>query len=679
MAGTAHERASHPKPLRYHLRFQIIPGENVERDARILADFCRKHGIEEVVLFFAAEEWNNGLLSAEEEDMWFDTIRRVKPIMDKAGLVTSLNPWMTVLHLARGRRFPEDRGFRPTVSPLGEISKACASFADPEWRSYIYNLFGRFAKLGFRVIWVEDDFRYHNHGPLTWGGGFEPEVLDRFARKVGRPVTREEVVKNILAPGEPHPWRAKWMETWREIQLEVARGLAEAVAENAPGKTKLGLMSSHPSAHSAEGRDWHKLFNALSIDGQVAHRPHFAGYGESPGKAKAFSIMMLDVQRGFRTARCEVAPEVENFPFTNWNKSDIQTWAEMALCMFYGSDALLLDLFPFSGNPADEEPQIGELLDRSRPGLEWISVRFSKDLRTRGVGIPWRQDAQEHVRTVEGRSMGELDATSFGPGHLLLPFGVPVSADRQGVNAIFGSLAWAFDDDEIRRMLSGGLLLDGVSADILCQRGFGPHIGVDFRGWADREESTYSVEMVVSEEAGVRKGLYLNANLLPRLGIAEPREGAREWSVIITPERERVGAGIVVYENGLGGRVVTYAAPDPASLPPSYHRQEIAQSAISFLAVGGFPSAMVTGGANLMPIHFEGDGRHFAVILNGSPDAARPVVRMGGVAGEPREATILAPLAEPVEAEVSVIPGGEAVTVISETAVPYLGYLVLEW
>ena len=125
--------------------------------------------------------------------------------------------------------------------------------------------------------------------------------------------------------------------------------------------------------------------------------------------------------------------------------------------------------------------------------------------------------------------------------------------------------------------------------------------------------------------------------------------------------------------------MVTYAAPDPASLPPSYHRQEIAQSAISFLAAGGFPSAMVTGGANLMPIHFEGDGRHFAVILNGSPDAARPVVRMSGVAGEPREAAILAPLAEPVKAEVSVIPGGEAVTVISETAVPYLGYLVLEW
>jgi len=66
--------AGSPKRLRYHLRFQIAPGPNVERNARALARFCAERGVEEVVLFFAAEEWNNGLLSAEEEDLWFETI-----------------------------------------------------------------------------------------------------------------------------------------------------------------------------------------------------------------------------------------------------------------------------------------------------------------------------------------------------------------------------------------------------------------------------------------------------------------------------------------------------------------------------------------------------------------------------------------------------------------------------
>lgn len=667
------------KPLRYHLRFQIIPGKNVEKDAHLLADFCKTYGVEEVVLFFAAEEWNNGLLSAKEEDIWFDTVKRTKSILEKAGTIVSLNPWMTVLPCDRGRIFPSGRKFKPMVSPTGEVSKACASFVDPNWRRYIYKLYARFSKLGFRVIWVEDDFRYHNHAPLTWGGGFEPEVLKRFAKKIGSEVSRKEVIKNILKPGEPHPWRAKWMETWQEIQLEVANGIAKAVAENTPIETKIGLMSSLPSTHSIEGRDWQKLFEAFSINGKVAHRPNYAGYGETHGKNKDYSIMMLDIQRNFRPVSCEVAPEVENFPFTNWNKSDSMTWAEMALCMFYGSEALLLDLFPFSGNPSNEEPKIGELLDKSRPALEWISAKFSKNLQTCGLGLPWRQNAQAHVNINEGQSMDELNASPFEPGHFLLPYGVPVSASRQNVNAILGSLAWAFSSKEILKILSGGLLLDGVSAEILCQRGFGEYIGVKFKGWKKREESKYSLEMVISKETGVREGFYFNINLLPCLGTLEPRNGANEWTTIITPEKRRFGAGMVACKNKLGGRVVTCAVPNPASLPRNYQRQVITQKAVDFLAGGKFTFSMATGGPYLLPMHFKGKNKHYMVVFNGSPDGAKPVVRIDDAIIKLKQATLLAPLAEPVEAKFNIVFREKTATIICMTELPYLGFIVLEW
>ena len=95
---------------RYHLRFQIAPGPNLVADSQILADFCNQHNVEEVVLFVAAEELNNGLLSETEETQWFDTIRTAKQILENAGIVVSLNPWMTVLHTDRGRHFPPDTG-----------------------------------------------------------------------------------------------------------------------------------------------------------------------------------------------------------------------------------------------------------------------------------------------------------------------------------------------------------------------------------------------------------------------------------------------------------------------------------------------------------------------------------------------------------------------------------------
>jgi hypothetical protein len=663
----------------YHLRFQIIPGPNVERDARDLVRFCRRHRVEEVLLFFAAEEWNNGLLSRAEEDLWFTTVAQAKAILEKGGVTVSLNPWMTTLHTDRGRRFPKDRPFAPTVSASGQACKACASFADPAWRRYIENLYGRFAGLGFRVLWVEDDFRFHNHGPLVWGGGFEPEILRLFSRRIGRKVSRAEVVRNILKPGEPHPWRRLWMDTWRDLHLDTARGIARAVARASAGRSTIGCMTSGLSAHSIEGRDWQKFFAAFSIHGRVAHRPHFAGYQESIGAQRWYPVAMLESQKDLRPAGCEVAPEIENFPFTAWSKSDSLTWSDMAISYLQGSHALLLDLFPFSGNPASAEPRVGRLLDQSRPALEWLKTRFPARLESVGVGFPWKEDAQAHVRTAAGKAMTEFNAHPYGPAAFLLSYGVPMSSRIGPVNGLFGSLAWAFSDRELRDLLGRGLLLDGESADILLRRGFGSLIGLASGVWKGREEAPYAVEEVVSRAAGVRPGTFFNANLLPRMFQLEPGPGAEEWSRILTPERRRFGAGMVAFRNRLGGRIVTYAAPNPADLPRCFHRQTMAQAAVRFLAGETFAGVLVTGGPHLMPLHFRDRGRGVVAVLNGSPDPARPVLELAAApAGRPR-ATLLAPLARPRPMRVSVVRRGNGVTVRTGRDVPYLGLLVMDW
>lgn len=665
---------------RYHLRFQVLPGPNVRRDALDLKRFCLQHGVEDVVLFFAAEEWNNGLLSPREEEAWFDTIRTTTTILARAGMAVSLNPWMTVLGPTRGRVFPKGRKFAPAVSPLGEISRGVASFADPVWQQYIWDLYGRFATLGFRVIWIEDDFRYHNHAPLTWGSGFDPLTLDRFAKMVGRPVTREEVVRNILAPGVPHPWRALWMENWCEIQLDVARGLADAIRRNSPGGTKLGLMSSLPAVHSIEGRDWHALFDALSVDGQVAHRPHFAPYSEQTGQNKGLISLALDSQRPLRPTVCEVAPEIENSPMTRWTKSDAQTWSEMVMAQCFACDALLLDLFPFAANSAGDEPQIGHLLDRSRPALAWMGKRLTSSLRTRGVGCPWRDDAQARIRTSAGIAMTELDANTWGPCQFLAPYGVSVAAGRQAVNGLFGRLAWAFDDQELRDLLSGGLLLDGVSADILCQRGFGELIGIQPDGFVERESSTYALEVVASTRTGLRKGHYAECNQVLRvLRIPRVLQGAEEWTTLITPEKKRVGAAVVAFANRLGGRVVTYAVPNPASVNRTFQRQIMTHRVVRFLAANRFDATLVTGAPFSTPVHFEEPGRVVVVIGNGSPDAAMPEIRIGSVKTRPAAATLLRPLEKPRKASITTMVGPKGVTIQTRDAIPFHGFLVLEW
>ncbi|MBN1435826.1 MAG: hypothetical protein JW936_02020 [Sedimentisphaerales bacterium] len=663
----------------YQLRYQILPGNDLKQRTSELVDFCQSHHIREVALFFAAEEWNNGLLSAAEEDLWFATIEQAKAILEKAGVAVSLNPWMTTLHAARGRRFPADRNFAPMVSPLGEVSQACASFACPNWQRYIVNLYTRFARLGFRTIWIEDDFRYHNHGPLSWGGGFEPEMLARFAERIGcESIAREELVSKILQPGEPHPWRAQWLDTWRDCQLEVAAMIARAVRDNSPCATAIGLMSSLPRIHASEGRDWQGFFAVCGEHGPVVHRPHFAGYGEAPGSDKVFSIISLDSQKQLRPEYCAVSPEIENHPFTNWRKSDTQCWCEMALAKFYGSESLFLDLHPHSGQC--DEPEIGKLLDRSYPALDWISQRFSKSFQTNGIGIPWRQDAARLVHTKVGDSLPELETASYEPpAWLLISYGVPVTCQTQQVNAIFGDTAWLFNDDQWLEMLKGGLLLDGDSAAIACQRGFGQYLGVEVGQAIDRESDSYSIERVVASHMGVPKGYCLNANhSVAQAYPITPLPGADEWTEILRPDGTRFGAGIVAYENSLGGRVVTYAVAEPACLPASYQRQKIVQAIVGYLNASN-PLPMVTGGPHLLPIYFSTPEQSHLVILNAWPDAAQPTIKIANQKITTAKGYILSPLQPPEPIDVEIVHRQNSTELRCARKIGYFNYFTVTW
>ncbi|MBC3844461.1 hypothetical protein GXW82_42985 [Streptacidiphilus sp. 4-A2] len=265
--------------------------------------------------------------------------------------------------------------------------------------------------------------------------------------------------------------------------MEVARLLSETVAERSAGRSQLGLMSSWLDTTSVEGRDWPALFDALAVNGCAAHRPHFAPYTDAPGRELSFSVWTLELQRALRPAGVTSEPEIENWPHTAWSKADTQTWSEMVAAQLAGSDALLLNVHPMHAKRADRYPQVGDLLLRSRPALDWIADRRPRDLVTEGVYVPFKQDTATHVHT----RTADLDDMAAGPGpaaDFLLRSGVPITANPAAVAVLFGQLARALSDDELRQLLSGGLLLDGAAAVVLAERGFSRLIGLREADWS---------------------------------------------------------------------------------------------------------------------------------------------------------------------------------------------------
>ncbi|MFI6325676.1 hypothetical protein ACIBG8_49745 [Nonomuraea sp. NPDC050556] len=585
---------------RYHLRYQVFPGQ----DPAELAAFCLERGVEEVVLMFGAEELHAGHTVGVGEDLWFETVRDARDVLHGEGISVSLNPWVTVGHGDRGRE--EDLGFAPLVSPTGEVSTAAASLACPVFQQWLAGHYGRFAEIGFRVMWLEDDFRFHNHAPLTWGGGFEPEMLERFALLAGEKPSREELVAAVTAPGEPHPWRALLQQTWREAQLEVVSLVRQAVA----GRAKLGLMSSGLGIASVEGRRWDLLFDQVEV-----HRPHFAFYGDTPGQNLAYSFGMLELQRALRPAGVEVAPEVENWTHTEWRKSDTQTWSEMVTAHLSGASSLLLDVFPFVTGSPGRYPRIGRMLTASRPALD---ATVTPSLVTHGVGIPWWQDAAASVQgdgTLDGLDTSPLRAAEF-----LLSYGVPIQAGVAPVTALFGEVAWAVPDP--LELLRGSVLLDGTAASILALRGFGSLLGVEVVEVVGRSEVSrqpYSLERVCDG------GALLSVNVQPAVArlVADP--AAEVWTEILTPRGEHWGAGRVGFVNALGGRVFTMAATAPEKLGRCDDGQRLAQEAVRFLG-GVLP--MVTGGPHLIPQYARVGDRWRLAIANGSADPAHITITL---------------------------------------------------
>ena len=66
-----------------------------------MAHFCVEQDIEEAVFFVDGVDGQRRL--PERRQAWREALQVVKTEMDAAGIVSSLNPWYTLLHTDRGR------------------------------------------------------------------------------------------------------------------------------------------------------------------------------------------------------------------------------------------------------------------------------------------------------------------------------------------------------------------------------------------------------------------------------------------------------------------------------------------------------------------------------------------------------------------------------------------------
>ncbi len=545
---------------RYILRYYIDPGFHEEERIRELVEFCRDSLVEEVMFFYNPEELFQGYPAEEVLVRWIELAVKVRDALAAAGVAMSVNPWTTTVHLARGRSLPERmKSWQMIVGETGTVSKISSCPLSPEWQREIADWFARIAREVRPVaIWIEDDWRLHNHeADMNYGGCFCPLHLARFSARIGRPVGREELLEEML-DHDNLLWRRYWLDVSRESLLEPARVIEETV-HAAASEVRLGLMSSVPDVQAVEGRDWQALQEAFSPGAPILYRPHLPPYTETRALTEFPAVTRQSVAE-FTPGSVEIYPELENSPRCGqYSKSAAFSSFEMLSSPLYGASGITINHFDMMGNGTALDRSFGPMLRARKPRLNALAEQGATEANAEGVDVLFSPEVAAHMRSRSADSLFGIVNRSLGWSRTLGILGISqrltARFDATRLTAVSDQTLRAYSDGEIRTMLRGKLLLDATSIDILVERGFGAEIGVKSCRWRTLDEAGFAYETIAAT------GERMSAQRCALRFLEGEAGGGAELSTIMRYDRTRLGPGLYRFENTLGGVIISCFYP----------------------------------------------------------------------------------------------------------------------
>lgn len=466
------------------LRIAIVPDDLQDERLEDVKTYCLQYGFSNVMLFFNAEEYNLGHITKQEAMPWIETIKKAKRVLEASGLSVSLNPWIEIGHLDRGRKCKEGQNFTTMVDMNGKQCDMVACFWDEEWRKYYFDMLDWYLpEVNPDFIWIEDDFRLHNHAPLTYGGCFCKLHMQKFNEKLGANYTREEFVEKVFAKGKLNEERKAFLDVNRETVLDLSKEIGNHI--KALGlKTRVGLMSSMPQRHCMEARDWYQITRNLSAGEEYVDRIHLPCYEEMCGKKyfRAFNAVSMIV-RTFLPDETYIYPELENGSFSNFTKDPRFLRFQLESSIPLLPVGMTYDIYDFVGNGTVASFGYGEAVKSVTPYLQGVvdlGLRF-KDLH--GVMLPVDENAAYNAEIKRDWqdliNYPEMDLYGYlgGLGFNCKP---TKSKEMKGETvALVGASLKNLTDEQIKKLFADNfVILDGSCVFALQERGLASLVGV---------------------------------------------------------------------------------------------------------------------------------------------------------------------------------------------------------
>lgn len=618
-------------PFRYIFRFCCDPGFNDIEETAALLRFVDEAEIDDVAVFANVEELNTGHMDFSEQDVYLNLIRSLQAPLAKKGITVSVNQWHSLMHTDLGKSLRPDQPFRRMVDIKGKQADLCVCPLCPEWQRYIACLYARYAALEPAILWVEDDFRLHNHDPLCWGGCFCEEHMRLYSTRAGKKLTREEFLNGVLQPGEPHIYRKIWLDVSRESMISAAIAISKGIRAVSK-QVKIGLMSSVPQVHAAEGRNWIALLRTLAADQPPVNRIHLPAYQEKTPSTYLTAFNMVSMlTRAFIPQETEVYPELENFPYTLFSKSRRFTRFQLLSALPLNLAGMTIDLYDLNGNGIVWEEGYQRTLRQVKPFLNVMTESGVFRSERYGVRVLVHQDSAYTLHTRAGKSMEELYPHDAFFAGLLPAMGIPFAFTDQPemtnqIVAISGQVLRNWDRDTLRRLFEKNfVILNGDAAFTLCDMGLGYLAGMTGARWMHQNSGAYAFEQVSNRKIyrgreNARASAIISCSDVLDVTYATDANTV-ELTAMFDSFRRRTAHGQVVVNN----RVLIFPFGNfntPTEIPPmllNSVRQAVLQDVL-IAADASFP--LVANLPYVEPYCFRDRDVIYIYLVNGSSDEA---------------------------------------------------------
>ena len=428
--------------------------------------------------------------------------------------------------------------------------------------------------------------------------------------------------------------RRAFAETVRDSLVALARKVRQAVDEVDPS---IRIMLCETPGLDMDGDALEPVARAFAGGTRPMVRPQGSIYGAETTPASipgALSHAVWTIERLPRDI--ETFHEADVYPHNRFFSSASQLMSLMAGATMAGADDFLLYCLQYLDDPLEDSGYADAFL-ALKPRLE--SARHfirERGARLSGVRTYWRAEDAFLTRAVDEDHGGQLRWSAY----LLSKFGIPYTTRMDGGGPILlaGSVVETMSDDEIRDLLSGGVLLDAPAAVLLTERGFGDLIGVDASSTRGHPPI---VDEVIRPEAGcTRRGRHVNAFYVFFAGSEEtaesfaelkPRPGTSVWGEFHDVNGNVAMPSMTVARNRLGGRVGIMAMPlvgNRSSGLYNLRKQELLRNLFGKLAPGSIPVSTVDVPGIWLLAAVSGDGRDMLLMANNLSGDIRDGVRL---------------------------------------------------